>query len=84
MTRHSVVRSARRRASSSSSYSDVARSRERARASDQWRLLRAGSSPDEVLLGVDTHLDLNVAVALDQLWAEKPGRVEGADHNEGL
>ncbi len=27
-------------------------------------------SADEVLLGVDTHLDVNVAVALDQLGRE--------------
>ena len=29
--------------------------------------LEGFASPDEVVLGVDTHLDLHVAVALDQL-----------------
>jgi hypothetical protein len=35
------------------------------------------ASVSEVVLGVDTHLEMHVAVALDGLWAEKPGRVGG-------
>jgi transposase len=60
MTRHSIVRSARRRARSD-------RDAERG-AMDVMMSGRGGSAAVAgVVLGVDTHLDLHVAVALDQL-----------------
>ena len=37
-----------------------------------------------VLLGVDTHLDLHVGVWFWINWAEKPGRFDRADDQEGL
>jgi hypothetical protein len=60
VTRHSVVRSPPPRAGSSDG--DLERSGAHVRAIGG---MDGTDGADEVLLGVDTHLDVNVAVALD-------------------
>jgi hypothetical protein len=44
----------------------------------------AQKAATEVILGVDTHLDVHVALALETILAEKLGRVECAHDGEGL
>ena len=60
VTRHSIVRSPRR----------VGSERDSERSSTDVMMTDAEKAATEVILGVDTHLDVHVAVALDHLGRE--------------
>ena len=60
VTRHSIVRSPRR----------VESDRDIERSSSDMTMTDAEREAKEVVLGVDTHLDVHVAVALDRLGRE--------------